>query len=256
MHNLLPLSLITVPLVILSSVAWFLTVALTGLVGFPPWLASLAGFFVSLMVGIILSLSLMTYFHDYRNGSANVGQALKQGFGGFAGLIEARLVGIVLTGLGFLCFIVPGILYSVRFLFVEALRVIAPEERGHLPWNHYSHNLMKGYGFSVFGTISVLLLLIWFTAMLMLTPFSMMMPAMVSNPTDAIGFLILILIVMFILECVSIVAIAGMVYLLAVELKAIKGDEIGEMPGGITLLTKITLVGATLVAITLFSIGT
>jgi hypothetical protein len=155
------------------------------------------------VVGVIAGLigafwGFIAFIFAVVDKSLGIKDALEKGwqrFGAFVWLLS--LVGYIITG-GFLLFIIPGIIFSVWFIFAQF--ILATEDEEGMNALLKSKEYVRGYGFDVFLRLFVIWL---FSAVIGMIPF--------------IGSILSILFMPFMMI---------FIYLIYEDLRSVKGDVV------------------------------
>jgi hypothetical protein len=148
--HLIPIALVVYVLIAL------LELLLAALLG---WFGYLLGALIGLAGIFWLQGALVVAVDDVRDGRADlsIGQTLERVQPRLGTLAVAGLLAGVAIGFGILLFIVPGLyLLTIWLLIVPA---IVLENRGVMESFGRSHDLVRGYGWSVFGVIVLTVLI-------------------------------------------------------------------------------------------------
>jgi hypothetical protein len=149
--------LLTFSFVVYAAVA--LIAALLGVV-FDRWLASILGALISLVAFFWLQAALVKAVEDVRDGRADL--SLADTFDQARRHLSAVLVAGILAGLGIIVglilLIVPGLVLLTWWAVI--IPVIVLENRSASESFTRSRELVRGYGWSVFGVIVLVILLL------------------------------------------------------------------------------------------------
>jgi Ca2+/Na+ antiporter len=149
--------LLTFSFVVYAAVA--LIAALLGVV-FDRWLASILGALISLVAFFWLQAALVKTVEDVRDGRADL--SLADTFDQARRHLSAVLVAGILAGLGIIVglilLIVPGLVLLTWWAVI--IPVIVLENRSASESFTRSRELVRGYGWSVFGMIVLVILLL------------------------------------------------------------------------------------------------
>ena len=149
--------LLTFSFVVYAAVA--LIAALLGVV-FDRWLASILGALISLVAFFWLQAALVKAVEDVRDGRADL--SLADTFDQAHRHLSAVLVAGILAGLGIIVglilLIVPGLVLLTWWAVI--IPVIVLENRSASESFTRSRELVRGYGWSVFGVIVLVILLL------------------------------------------------------------------------------------------------
>jgi len=131
--------------------------ALIGIVesgGSPLWMGILTLLGVFLIQPLALGATTKLIADRYLGNNTGIGHAIQSTLRVLPGLFGAVFVAGLLTGLGFLLLIIPGLILMVRFAVVAPSVIV--ERRGGFTALKRSSNLSKGLGWQFFATFIIL----------------------------------------------------------------------------------------------------
>jgi hypothetical protein len=139
--------------------------------------AFVAGAFASLVVAIISVLMWTVLTGAITRAAAGtflgrdleIGESYRYGFARFWSIVLVGVLSALAIGVGFLLLIVPGFIVFT-FLFCGIPALVIEDARGRQALRR-SWNLVRGYGWPVFGTIIVAILLTSIVNSLLTSPF-------------------------------------------------------------------------------------
>jgi len=191
-------------------------------------------------------LTLTTLIHFLNrimtDGSCGLGEAYQEGAQRALGAFVSRLASLVPIILGLICFIVPGVIYMVRYVFIEVVAATEDENRTLTPFTQISRNVMRGYGFSVLAALAAVLLVAMGVAYIPTT--LLLLLGSLAGPSGGAVLLnaLAILVVAFISGVVAVFLMASALHVMYEELKATQGDAVYEPAAGLDALTRTVLI--------------
>lgn len=237
--------------------------------GMPIAISAFAGSTPPGIIPIILSVALGTImlsfcqraivallYQSCQQGHSGVLEALSMACSNFGAVIASRFVSLVLMMMGFIAFIVPGVIYFVRYCHIEAISVIE-KPQPLLSYAKMSHNLMTGHGFTVFAYVMATNLIVLQTIHLVSLASAILLPILnASQPslfiTAILGFGLFA--ILFLSFAAFFIAFATLTFIQAVELREIQGRDLYRQTEGMSNLTTFVLGVLSLFAL-LFAIA-
>jgi len=213
-------------------------------------------FFAQLATFSLFNIGLTHYLDRVVEGSPlSVGETITEAFSRLPRAILSRLAANILIALGLLVGFAPGIIYGVRFFFVEAICAVESKEQLIIGATNISKNLVDGYEFTIFsylaGSALVMLLLFYSPFYFALLYFKFGTTGLVVSPTLLGNWHILVLVVGFwlLLVLALCVFIPTFTYVLYLEIRTVNRAEMSKLSIGLEPITRNCLIGAVAIVI-------
>ncbi len=208
-----------------------------------------------------LTLTVMIYFMNkvLERGSCTLGEAYNEGFQRSTAAFVSRLGSFLMIILGFICFLIPGVIYAIRYIFIEAAAAVEDPDKILISKMSISRNLAARYGFSIFGAIVTVYFLIM--GIVYIPALAMFFLALLASPITLAGGggltalnALMILFVVFISSIVAFIFLAAAIHAMYLELKEIHGEHALRSPTEVDLLTKVVLVVDAVIVVLFFMV--
>jgi hypothetical protein len=138
------------------------------------------GGFAAIILTVILQPVASAAFvyvvgQEFVDRKVSIGEALSVAFSRFGPLFGTTLLAGLIIFLGFLCFVIPGIYFSLVYTFIGQIVVL--ERLSGMPALNRSKSLIKGYIGRTFGIMFLVSIISWIVTYLLAIGLEAVLPA-------------------------------------------------------------------------------